>query len=749
MHTSDYARLRLAARAKALASRWLQIPLALVVLSACIALPKFGGPARTAYVYPPARTVEHVDDYHGTAVKDPYRWLEDLDGAETQGWVAAQNALTAGELAKVSARPLVQAKLTQLWNFERYSLPDKHRGRYFFSKNDGLQNQAVLYWSEGLAGEPKLLLNPNELSGDGTVALSGQAVSEDGEYLAYGLSESGSDWQTWRVREVKTGKDLPDTLRWVKFSGATWTRDGKGFFYGRYAEPAAGDTYEQVNYNQKLYYHKLGTEQSADVLVYERPDHKEWGYNADVTEDGRFLVIHISEGTDRRNRVYYRDVKNKKQKNPKFVELLDGFDASYELVGNDGEIFWFHTDLDAPRGRLIAIDTRRPERQYWRDVIPQSKDTLLGVRTVGDRFVASYLQDAHARVSVHTLDGKLEREVELPGLGSVAGFEGRRDQSETFYRFTSFTDPGSIYRYDVKTGQVELHRATKLAFDASQYETKQVFYVSKDGTRVPMFITHRKGLVLDGSHPTYLYGYGGFNASMTPAFSVPNIVWLEMGGVYAQANLRGGGEYGEAWHQAGMKLKKQNVFDDFIAAGEWLVSNKYTSRDKLSIGGRSNGGLLVGAAITQRPDLFGAALAGVGVMDMLRFEKFTIGWAWASDYGTVADAEQFKALYAYSPYHNVKPGTKYPATLIFAADHDDRVVPSHSYKFGAAMQAAQAGPEPILMRIDTKAGHGAGKPVSKTIEEWADLWSFLVLELDMQLPPSFAPPAPAQSAAVN
>ena len=678
--------------------------------------------------YPPARKSDQVDDYHGVKVADPYRWLEDLDSEETRNWVEAENKLSFGFLASIPARSALKERLTKLWNYEKYGIPFKEGSRYFYTRNSGLQNQAVLYTVTSLDAQPQMVLDPNTLSADGTVALSGLQVSPDGKLLAYSLSASGSDWQEWKVRDVETGKDLPDQLKWVKFSGASWTRDGKGFFYSRYDEPKS-DVLKATNYFQKVYYHRLGTPQSDDVLVYEQPDQKDWLFSGTVSEDGKYLIITVSQGTDVKSRVYVKDLK---AKDAAVVKLLDDFDAAYAFVGNEGTRFWFQTDLGAPRGKIIEIDTTNPARNNWRVVVPESKETLQTSTFVNNKFVLNYLKDAYTQVKIFDTKGKLLSDVTFPGIGSAEGFGGKATDKETFYSFTGFTTPSTIYRYDMTTGKSTIFRQPKVDFNPDVYETKQVFYSSKDGTKVPMFVTYKKGLKLDGTNPTYLYGYGGFNISLTPAFSVGNLVWMEMGGVYAQPNLRGGGEYGEEWHQGGMKLKKQNVFDDFIAAAQWLIDNKYTSKSKLAIGGGSNGGLLVGAAITQRPDLFGAALPAVGVMDMLRFQKFTIGWAWVSDYGSSDDAGEFKALYAYSPLHNIKPGASYPPTLITTADHDDRVWPGHSFKFAAALQAAQGGSAPILIRIETKAGHGAGKPTSKIIEEIADRWAFLVKTLEMK-----------------
>ncbi|MGA8213118.1 MAG: prolyl oligopeptidase family serine peptidase [Candidatus Sulfotelmatobacter sp.] len=680
-------------------------------------------------VYPQARRSDQVDDYHGTKVADPYRWLEDTDSAETHSWVEAENKLTFGYLEQIPYRQAIRDRLTKLWNYERFTVPHQEGGRYFFQHNNGLQNQNVLLVAESLNAEPRVLLDPNTLSSDGTVALAGDAVSDDGKLMAYALATSGSDWNEWHVRDVDTGKDLPDDLKWVKFSGASWTKDNKGFYYSRYDEPK-GAALREANYFHKLYYHRLGTAQSDDKLIYERPDNKELGFAGNVTDDGHYLVITVWQGTSPKNRLYYKDLT---QPDSQVVRLLDDFDAQYVFIDSDGPIFWFQTDLDAPRGRVIAIDTRHPERTSWKTVVPQGADKLQFANVVDNSFFLGYLKDARTEVRVHDLSGAFLRNVDLPGIGTAAGFGGKRKDKETFYAFTSFISPTTVYRYDPQAARSGVFRQPKVDFDPTRYETKQIFYTSKDGTRVPMFLTYKKGLTLDGENPTLLYAYGGFDIDLTPAFSVPNAVWLEMGGIYAQPNLRGGGEYGEEWHQAGMKLKKQNVFDDFIAAAEWLIANKYTSTPKLAIRGGSNGGLLVGACLTQRPDLFGATLPEVGVMDMLRFHKFTIGWAWTSDYGSSDDPEEFKALYAYSPLHNLKPGTKYPPTLIATSDHDDRVVPGHSFKFAATMQADQAGPAPVLIRIETKAGHGAGKSITKLIDETADTWSFVAHNLNMKV----------------
>ena len=688
--------------------------------------------------YPPARKSDVVDDYHGTRVADPYRWLEDVDSPETHAWVEAENRVTFAYLEQIPERERIRKRLTALWDYPKYGAPFKKGGRYFFFKNTGLQNQAVLYTQPTLTAAPEVLLDPNTLSADGTVALSILAFSEDGRAMVYGTSGSGSDWQEFRVRDVTTKQDKSDHLKWIKFSSAAWTHDGAGFFYSRYPEPAAGaDPLLDVNHNQKVYYHKLGTEQSADRLIYERPDHPDWGFGVEVSADGRYAVYSVWLGTDRRNRIYYQDLGDPKapRLDAPVVRLLDEFDASYGFVGNSGPVFFFQTDNAAPRSRIVAVDTRKPDARSWRELVPQAADPIEGSQIIHNTFVIRYLHDAASLLRLYALDGKPAGDVPLPTLGSIAQVTGEPKDAEMFYAFTSFLYPTTIFRHDFKTGQSSVFKAPEIAFDASSYETVQVFYRSKDGTRAPMFLTYKKGLKRDGSNATYLYAYGGFNVNMTPGFSIGVLAWLEMGGVYAQAVLRGGSEYGEEWHQAGMLDRKQNVFDDFIAAAEYLIAEGYTSPPKLAIGGGSNGGLLIGAVLNQRPELFGAALPAVGVMDMLRFHKFTIGWAWVTEYGSADSVAQFPALYRYSPIHNMKPGTKYPPTLVTTADHDDRVFPGHSFKFAAALQAAQAGPAPTLIRIETRAGHGAGKPTSKVIEEVTDQWSFLVKNLQMKIQP--------------
>ncbi|RMG42122.1 MAG: S9 family peptidase [Planctomycetota bacterium] len=683
--------------------------------------------------YPHTRRVDHVDVLHGVRVPDPYRWLEaDVrESPEVAAWVEAQNRVTFAYLESIPEREAIRRRLTELWNYEKYGAPFKRGGRYYFFKNDGLQNQDVLYVMDSLDAEPEVLIDPNTWSKDGTVALAGIAFSDDGRFVAYGVAEAGSDWRTWRVMEIATRRVLEDELKWVKFNTPAWTADGRGFFYARYDEPQPGATFQDINLNQKIYYHRVGTPQSQDVLVYRRPDHPDWGFGVDVTEDGRYLVITIWKGTDDKYRIVYRDLF---EPYAMPIDLIENFDHEFTFVGNDGTTFYFKTDWEAEKGRLSAIDITQPQQEHWRVIIPEAEETLRDVNFVGNLFIAEYLKDAKTQVKLYAPDGRFVREVEFPGIGSASGFGGRRGDTETFYTFSSFATPPTIYRYDLITGESRLLRQAKVAFEPDEYEVKQVFYRRKDGTRVPMFIAHRKGLKRDGNNPTLLYGYGGFNIPLTPRFSISRLAWMEMGGVFAMANLRGGGEYGEAWHRAGTKLNKQNVFDDFIAAAEWLMEHKYTRPSKLAIQGGSNGGLLVGACLTQRPDLFGACLPAVGVMDMLRFHKFTAGRFWVDDYGSPENPEEFRALLAYSPYHNIKDGVRYPATLITTADTDDRVVPAHSFKFAARLQAAQAGDAPILIRIETRAGHGAGKPTAKIIEEVADQWAFLVRNLGMNVP---------------
>jgi len=688
------------------------------------------------YQYPNAKKMNQVDDFFGTKIADPYRWLEDSDAPDTRAWIDAQNALTFGYLKQVPERERITARLKALWNYERYGVPSREGRWYIYTRNSGLQNQAVVYRAASLDAAPEVLIDPNTLSKDGTVALGPTAFSDDGTYMAYAMSAAGSDWQDWRVRDVATGQDLPDLIKWSKFSGASWLKDGSGFYYSRYDAPKDGNLLQAVNKNQKVFFHAVGTPQDRDALVYERPDRPDWGFGAEVTDDGRFLLVYQTEGTDNRNRVFVRDLKDP---NGRIEPFLNEFDAAYAVVGNDGDTFYVLTNNGAPRYRLLAIPRANPAPASWKTLVPESPgtDVLESVTMVNDQFVTSWMTDARTTVRLYSRAGEKLKDLALPAIGSVSGFSGRRSHTEGFYAFTSYTYPTTIFRYDFATGASTVFKQPAVDFDAAKYETVQVFHPSKDGTKIPMFLTHRKGLARNRQNPTYLYGYGGFNVPVLPSFSPAMAAWLEMGGVYAVANLRGGSEYGQAWYDAGRLANKQNVFDDFIAAAESLVREGYTSTPKLAIAGASNGGLLVGACMTQRPDLFGAVLPAVGVMDMLRYHRFTIGWAWKSDYGDPDTTEGFAVNIRYSPLHNIKPGTKYPATFVTTADHDDRVVPAHSFKFMATLQAAQAGPAPTLIRIETKAGHGAGKPTDKQIEEHADVFGFLARELKMALPASF------------
>ncbi len=677
--------------------------------------------------YPTTRTVEQADLHHGVRVADPYRWLEDTGSAQTRDWIAAQNRVSASWLDAVPQRLAIGSRLKQIWNYERQSVPVQRGGQYFYTCNDGLRNQPVLRVADRWDSEGRVLLDPNAIAADGTVALAQWAPSNDGRLVAYALSGAGSDWQEWRVRDVRTGRDTADHLRHVKFSGAAWRPDGSGFYYNRYDAPAAGQSLSGLNHHQKLCFHRLGTPQAQDELVYHNSGEKEWGYGSEVTEDGRHLVITVRRGTDPRNRVFYKPLG---VADAPVTPLVDQFEAAYAFVGSEGDTFWFRTDLNATRGRVVAIDLARPNERT--PVVVESQDTLRHVSMIHGEFVCAYLRDARSVVRIHGKHGQFVREVGLPGIGTAGGFGGRGADKETFYSFTSFNQPPTVHRLDLAGGNSTVVHQPRLEFNPADYVTRQVSVRSRDGTRLPMFMAHRRGLKPDGNLPTLLYGYGGFNISLTPQFSPMELLWMEMGGVYAMPNLRGGGEYGEAWHRAGTRLQKQNVFDDFIACAEWLQANLYTRPEKLAIAGGSNGGLLVGACMTQRPELFGAALPAVGVMDMLRFHKFTIGWAWTSDYGSPENAEEFKALHAYSPYHNLKPGTRYPATLVTTGDHDDRVVPGHSFKFAARLQASHAGDAPVLLRVGTRTGHGAGKSTAQRIEEDADKLAFLVRVLGME-----------------
>ncbi len=696
--------------------------------------------------YPKTAMVDHRDDYHGKSVEDPYRWLEDdvRESMPVRDWVTAQNRVTDAYLATVPNRQKIQRKLQSLWNYERYGIsPPRHedyfylrRGDHYFSfRNDGLQNQSALYVQGQSDAAARLLVDPNQWSEDGTLALANFVPSPSGNLIAYGIQDSGSDWRTWKVLNVSTGQPLDDRLEWLKFTSVAWLPDESGFYYSRYPRPEAGQEFQSLNTQQKVYFHRIGTPQTEDKVVHARPDHPDWGFGSHVTDDGRYLVIETWVGTDDRNRI---DIKRLDRAKQAVRPLIDDFTALFDLIGSQDNVLYFRTTQAAPRGRLIAIDLDRPDASDWREVIAESEAVMTGVTQVGEKFVVEYLKDARSQIQVHSLSGEHERSVELPGIGTASGFYGSSKHPETYFHFSSFNQPPSIYRYNVISGERQLIAQSKVAFEPQRYVVKQVFYTSADGTRIPMFITHRKDIAMDGSHPTLLYGYGGFNISIRPGFDPSRIAWLEMGGIYAVANLRGGGEYGEEWHKAGTKLDKQNVFDDFAAAAEYLIDEKYTSSKHLAIYGRSNGGLLIGATINQRPELFAAALPQVGVMDMLRFQHFTAGRFWTDDYGSSANPEEFQALHAYSPYHNIRQGQRYPATMVTTGDTDDRVVPGHSFKYAARLQSAQDenGP-PVLIRIDTNAGHADGKPTAMIIDEYADMWAFIARHTGLVLPEAF------------
>mgnify|MGYP001821017947 CR=1 FL=1 len=715
------------------------VPLASLLLAAC------GGAdsddpetIATPVTYPETATVSQTDDYHGASVADPYRWLEDdvRENSDVRAWVEAQNAVTFEYLNSIPERAQINERLTQLWDYERFGIPYKEGGRYFYSYNNGLQNQNVIYVQSSLDADPELLIDPNTWSEDGTIALASYHPSPDGHHVAYLVQEDGSDWRTARVMTVEGREVLDDELHWLKFTDLSWARDGSGFYYSRYPETSDDDRFQSLNHDHAVWFHRIGTTQTDDVLIYARPDEPEWGYSAGVSDDGAFLVITVWVGTDDRYQILYRDLQ---EPGSELITLIDGFDFDYTFVGNVGRELYFRTNNGAPRNRLISIDVDRPLPQDWREVIAQSSNVLSSASLVGGKLIARYMQDASTVVGLFELDGADAGAVELPGIGTAVGFDGKLDDTETFFLFRSYNSPGTINRFEVDTGNVTVYRQPEVDFDSADYVVEQVFYESRDGTRVPMFVSRHRDTPLDGTAPTLLYGYGGFNISLTPSYSISMLAWMEMGGIYAVANLRGGGEYGKEWHQAGTKLNKQNVFDDFIAAAEHLIDANYTSREKLAIYGASNGGLLVGTVLNQRPELFGAALPSVGVMDMLRFHQFTAGRFWVDDYGSADDAEEFEALYAYSPYHNVVHGAEYPPILITTADTDDRVVPGHSFKYAAAMQSARTGSNPVLIRIETEAGHGAGIPTEKVIQERADMWAFLVQSLDMTLPPGYAP----------
>lgn len=684
--------------------------------------------AQGGFDYPKPRRADQVDDYHGVKVADPYRWMEDTESAEMRSWIEAENKITFDYLSKIPQREAIKNRLTELWNYERYSAPSKIAdGFYIYSKNDGLQNQSVLYRASSITDPGKVFLDPNKLSIDGTAALSGSSFTDDGKLWAYGVAIAGSDRTSWRIMNTETGEHLSDTLSPNRQGGISWLNDNSGFFYSRFPDAAKGSELKSANKFQKIYFHKIGTPQSEDYVVYERPENGELFMGGGVSEDGNWLIISVSKGTERMNMIYFKNLTMSKAP---IMPVIENLNNSWDFIGNDGSVFYFETDKDAPRGKVVKVDVLAKEK-VWTDVIPESAETLGSVSFINNQFVLNYLKDAYTQIKIYNTDGKFVRDVKLPGIGSAGGFGGRRSYTEAFYTYSSFNAPPTIYRYDMKSGKSTMFRKAGAKVDPDAYEVKQVFYPSKDGTKIPMFLTYKKGIKLDGTNPTLLYGYGGFNIPQTPGFSIGRVAWLEMGGVYAVACIRGGSEYGKDWWKGGARLNKQNVFDDFAWAGKWLIENKYTSTPKMAMQGGSNGGLLVGAVLNQHPELFGAALPAVGVMDMLRFDEWTVGKAWASDYGYKADPADFKAMYAYSPYHQAKPGTKYPPTLVTTADHDDRVFPAHSFKYTAAMQYAQAGDAPVLIRIQVRGGHGAGLPTALAIEQQADIYAFLVKSLGM------------------
>ncbi len=686
-----------------------------------------------AMTYPPAPRDNTVDNYYGTAVPDPYRPLENTDAPATRQWVEAEASLTRSYLDAIPQRAAIKAHLKSLLDYENFGVPFHLGDQYFYLHTNGVQNQWVLFTMRGPHGTPRVLIDPNRMSKDGSVTLGGEWPSWDARLLAYFTQTSGSDWQTWHVRTVATGKDLSDSLRWSKFSDMAWLPDTNAFLYERYPVPVTGQTYKGALYDQAVYLHRLGTPQSADTLFYYRPDHRNWIYGVTAAEDRRYVVLTVSSSDSINERIGYADLRDPKRT---VHELLWKSDAQWTYVDNLGPLFYFMTTLDAPNSRIVAVDLRRPN--VLRTVVPAAASALQGASAVGHRLILSYLVDAHSSVKVYDERGRFERNLPLPGLGTATGFEGFRSDRLTFYRYNGWTTPPTIYAYDVVTGRSTVYHRPRIRFDHSKYETEEVFYHSRDGTRVPMMISYRKGLVRDGRNPTILYGYGGFDIAITPYFSSYVATWLQMGGVYAVANIRGGSEYGERWHRAGMLADKQNVFDDFIAAAEYLIAQRYTSTPKLAVKGESNGGLLIGAVETQHPNLFGAALAGVGVMDMLRFEKFTIGSFWASEVGCATCGKaDFEWIYKYSPYANVRPNTVYPPTLIMTSDHDDRVFPAHSFKFAARMQAAQAGPAPVLLRVQLKAGHAQSTTLGETVDLYSDIYAFLVKNLGMTLPHDF------------
>lgn len=700
--------------------RNLIIILVIIMLFSCKENSKFN--------YPETKKDDVTDNYFGKKVSDPYRWLENDVSQETKKWVDEQNKVTFDYLHKIPFRQKIINRLTKIYNYERYSIPFKEGGKYFYYKNDGLQNQSVLYTMKKIDEMPVELLDPNKLSKDGTVALSGVSVSKNGKYLAYSISRGGSDWTEIYVKNIGTGKELKDHINWVKFSNITWYKNG--FYYGRFPEPEKNQKLTNANINYKIYYHKLGTEQKNDKLVYENKENPRRTYGVSISKDEKYLFLYEQETTSG-NGLYFKDLKNKKSD---FIKLASGFDYDYSLIDHNNGKFLIKTNDNAPKYKLVEIDVKNYKKENWKDLIPEQKNVLSSCRLGGDKIIVSYMQDAQSKVFFFDYSGKKTGELALPGIGSTSSFYSKKGENTAFYSFNSYTVPSAVYELDIEKNKSKIFRQPKLEginFDA--FVTKQIFYKSKDGTKIPMFITHKKGIKLDGNNPTLLYGYGGFNISLTPNFSVIRMIWLENGGVYAVANIRGGGEYGADWHKAGTLKQKQNVFDDFISAGEFLISNKYTNKSKLAIEGGSNGGLLVGAVTNQRPDLFAVAIPHVGVLDMLRYQYFTIGEAWKSDYGLSSDENMFEYLYNYSPLHNIKENVDYPAVLVITADHDDRVVPAHSFKYIATLQEKYKGNNPVMIRIGKKAGHGAGKPISKRIEEAADIYSFIYKNMNVNI----------------
>ncbi|HLO81381.1 MAG TPA: prolyl oligopeptidase family serine peptidase [Chitinophagaceae bacterium] len=678
--------------------------------------------------YPKPYKAEHADNYFGNSISDPYHWMENENSDTLKAWIEEENALTGKFLSGIPYRDKVRKRLEEMFNYPKYSAPSKQGDYYIFSKNSGLQNQSVIYRQKGLKGAADLLLDPNTLSADGTVALAGVSFPNSGKYMGYTISRSGSDWQEAFVMNVASGELLSDHLVDLKFTGLDWKGE-EGFYYSRYPKPDESKKLTNQNEDMKVYFHKLGTGQESDQLVYEDPAHPKRFFNTGITEDERFVIIASSEGTSGQE-LLYRDLQDKSQSS--FKILLPGFANEHAFIDNSGDKLLVKTNLDAPNFRVVLIDPKNPGKASWQNIIPEQKEVLLDVETAGGYLFALYLKDAYSLVKQFDYAGKLIRVISLPGIGDASGFSGKKNDTELFYTYTSFNYPPTIFKFDIRSGKSEEFRRPEVKFEPSAFEVKQEFFISKDGTKVPMFLTFKKGLKLDGNNPVLLYGYGGFNVPLTPVFSMSNVFFLEQGGIFAMVNLRGGNEYGEEWHKAGMLMNKQNVFNDMIGAAEWLVSNKYSNPAKLALRGGSNGGLLVGAVVNQRPDLFAVAIPQVGVMDMLRYHRFTIGYAWATEYGNAENSEaEFKNLLSYSPLHNIKPGTCYPATLVTTADHDDRVVPAHSFKYTATLQAAQGCDKPTLIRIETKAGHGAGKPISKILDEAADVWSFIMYNMGM------------------